>query len=324
MTNIAAIDIGTNSTRLLVASVTGKKITTLVREMKITRLGKNIESGNIILEDSIKKTITILTDYLETCRQHKVKTIRAVGTSVLRRADNSECFLKKVYKQTGLKVEVISGAEEAKLGFEGVAKSLKYSYKNFRQSSFNSLKEKHQRNRITVLDIGGGSSEIVSGSADGMVSSIKSIDLGSVTISEKFLKKDIPEAGEISLMNDFIREVLKKELGDAESYKDAPVIGVAGTVSTIGSIFMEMETYDRDKLNGLFLSVRDIEKIFRRLTGLALVERKKIKGLQPERADIIIGGTAILLVLLDYIKAESMLVSEHDILDGIIYSSCNF
>ena len=324
MTNIAAIDIGTNSTRLLVASVTGKKITTLVREMKITRLGKNIESGNIILEDSIKKTIMILTEYLEICRQHKVKTIRAVGTSVLRRADNSECSLKKVYKQTGLKVEVISGAEEAKLGFEGVVKSLKYSYKNFRQSSFNSLKEKHQRNRITVLDIGGGSSEIVCGSTDGIISSIKSIDLGSVTISEKFLKKDIPEAGEISLMKDFIREVLKKELGDAESYKDAPVIGVAGTVSTIGSIFMEMETYDRDKLNGLFLSVRDIEKIFRRLTGLALVERKKIKGLQPERADIIIGGTAILLVLLDYIKAESMLVSEHDILDGIIYSSCNF
>lgn len=324
MPNIAAIDIGTNSTRLLIASLSGNRINTLVREMIITRLGKNTGSDNIILEESMAKTVNALSEYLELCRQYKVEKIRAVGTSVLRMALNSRQFVKYASEKTGLEVEVISGTEEAKLAFKGVVKSLKNTEKTFRQLRDGFMEGKKEKEKIIVLDIGGGSSEVVSGWSDCSISSIKSIELGSVKISEKYLKKDRPEAAEIALMNDIIRKTLQKELGRSEPYKDALLIGVAGTVSSIGSISLGMEKYERDKLNGLVLSEKDIKEIFRMLSGLPTGERRKIKGLQPERADIIIGGTAILLAFLHYFKAERLMLSEHDILDGIIYSLCNF
>ncbi len=324
MSNIAAIDIGTNSTRLLIASLAENKINTVVREMIITRLGKSTGSENKILEDSIADTIRALSSYLALCRQYEVEKIRAVGTSVLRRAFNSDVFVKRVNEQTGLKVEIISGNEEAGLSFEGVVRSLNNTEKNPGQSGNVLSKDKKKEKNIIVLDIGGGSSEIISGWPDCSIKTIKSIELGSVTISEKFLKKDKPEAADISLMNDIIEKTIQKELGSIDPYKDALIIGVAGTVSSIGSIFLGMEMYERDKLNGLILLRKDIKKIFNRLAGLSLKEREKVIGLPPQRADIIIGGTAILLAFLNYFKAESLMVSEHDILDGIIYSLYNF
>ncbi len=322
--NIAAIDIGTNSTRLLIASLSGSRINTLVREMIITRLGKNISSDNIILKESMAKTVNVLSSYLKLCRQHKVEKIRVVGTSVLRRASNSSHFVEYVSEKTGLEVEVISGTEEARLAFEGVVKSLANTEKTFGQIRNGFTGGKKEKEKIIVLDIGGGSIEIVSGRSDCSISSIKSIELGSVTISEKYLKKDRPGTAEIALMNDIIKKILQNDLGKSEPYKNAFLIGVAGTVSSLGSIFLGMEKYERDKLNGLILSEKDIKGIFRMLSGLSSEERRKIKGLQPERADIIIGGTAILLAFLRYFKAAKLMLSEHDILDGIIYSLCNF
>ena len=142
MAKIAAIDIGTNSTRLLITSFIHNKISTLKREMVITRLGKNIESANSMQEDGIKKTIEALSGYLELCRQHKVEKIRAVGTSVFRRAGNRKYFLKRAYEKTGLKIDIISGQEEAKLCFEGVVKSLQYLDKTVSKIKYSFLRSK--------------------------------------------------------------------------------------------------------------------------------------------------------------------------------------
>lgn len=317
MSNFAAIDIGTNSIRLM---ITSPELNILARETTTTRLGKNVDITDFMAEENINETIDVLGSYLELCKKHEVKTIYAVATNVFRRASNSKFFLKKVYEKTGLKVRIISGLEEAGLVFKGVTKGFKSVAGPEKENRIKHLEKRNEEDRLKVIDIGGGSCELISGKYNGSINSIKSIELGSVRITEKFFNKDRLAVKDLLLADRTIKKILIKEFSNIMIEEDTALVGVGGTISTIGSIFLGLKKYEREKLNGLLLPVKEIEIIFTKLYGLSLEERKKIAGLQPERADIIIGGIAILLAFMKYFKRDSVILSEHDILDGIIYS----
>ena len=316
--NLAAIDIGTNSTRLLISRFENEKFIPLIREMQITRLGKGIKDSGSILDESAKNTIKVLKKYKKLINEFDVKNYRAVGTSVLRRAVNKDNFISKTFVETGLSIEVINGLEEAKLSFNGVVKSLILTKKIF------------NFDKILVVDIGGGSSEFILGDTNFNILKSTSLDIGSVRLTEDFIHNDPPSKNEINFLRNFIKNTLSYNLKDfikynvEDDYKNLTIIGLAGTFSSLASISINLKKYSMDKLNYLPLEFNKINDIFFNLCKLNLHERKKVIGLDPARADIIIGGTAIVIEVLNYFKKEKIFVSENDILDGIIYSLINF
>jgi len=306
--NLAAIDIGTNSTRLLISRYTNGKSKTLIREMQVTRIGKGIKDSGSISEEHELLTIKTLKRYRSLIDKFKVEKYLAVGTSALRRAANPNEFIKKVFNETAIKLEIISGLKEAEFSFNGAVKSL-----NLPQNI--KIPEK-----LLVADIGGGSSEFILGDKDSNILLIKSLDIGCVRASEDYLLSDPPEKQEIMLLNKIVKEKIEEALVDFKKYEDFIIFGLAGTISTLASISLNLKKYKMEKINYLALDLKRIKTIFESLCKLTVDERKKVTGLEPKRADVILGGIAIVIKVLEYFKKDRIIVSENDILDGIIYS----
>ncbi len=304
--NIAAIDIGTNSVRLLVSKYKQGKFGTLLRAMHITRIGENLGKNNIISHAAASRTLDVLKEYKEIIESNEVCKYRAVGTNALRNAANSGNFIDAALKKTGLNIEIICGEEEAALSFKGATRSL-------------DLKEIFPRGpanpEIMVLDIGGGSTELIFGTIK-KPEQIISLEIGCVTLTENY--KDNAEK-----MEEGSRRFLEKKLNNIKKERLA-IIGLAGTITTVAAIDLKLEKYDRQKIHHHSLPKKNIEGIYGSLKNLDLEQRKKIKGLDPKRADIIVGGMAILLSVLNFFGQKNILVSENDILDGIIYSLFDF
>jgi exopolyphosphatase/guanosine-5'-triphosphate,3'-diphosphate pyrophosphatase len=316
----AAIDIGANSTRLFIASIKNNQVIPLKREMVITRLGKGLKNSGLILDENFKNTIKVIERYKRECVEYGVEIIKAVGTSALRRAINAKDFVNEVFKKTNIRVEIISSDVEAQLSFTGAIKSIKQSQI---PGCFNFNKNKD----VLVIDIGGGSSELIFGNIKGEVKEIKSIGIGCVKISEQFIKNNPPTKSEIDNMVNYIRERLLKELkfdNKDKISKKIRMIGLAGTISSIASMYLGLTKYEMEKLNYLCLKLSSITRIFKNLCKLDLQNRKKVIGLEPDRADVIIGGSAIVIELMRFFNKRKLIVSEHDILDGIIYSLADF
>jgi len=174
--------------------------------------------------------------------------------------------------------------------------------------------------KVLVADIGGGSSEFIFGDKYCNILHIKSLDMGCVRASEDYLKSDPPQKRELTLLNKIIKEKINENLKDFKGYDDFVILGLAGTVSSLASISLNLKKYKMERVNYIRLDLKKIKTIFRNLCSLTLEERKKITGLEPKRADIILGGTAIVINVLEYFKKNKIIVSENDILDGIIYS----
>ena len=321
---IAAIDIGTNSTRLLISLVeksTKGKITfvTLLREMKITRLGKDLEQSGRISTTNAVLTIEVLKEYKRLLKSHSVSKYRAVGTRVLRRAENSDEFLNLVFRETGLNLEVISGSLEAELSFSGAIKGIE-PYKIFGKAQ-KTLGGYGTSKNVLVVDIGGGSTEFILGSAEeGTINYLESIDIGSVVLSEKFLAGAIPDDKSVMDLLQFIENKLKNTVEEISQAGFAFMAGLAGTISSLSAVDLGLREYDRGKIHGHILYRDRVIDIFKRFCSVDLKTREKIRGLEQARADIIIGGTAILLKILEMLGLKSLIVSENDILDGIVYS----
>ena len=321
---LAAIDIGTNSTRLLIArekiiAENSVALEPLVREMKITRLGRNLYNTKKINDENAILTIEVLKNYQESLKFHNVSRYRAVGTRVLRLAANADEFMHRVFVETGLNVEVISGSQEAALSFSGAIRGLEPDKISVisHKTAISQAKSKN----VMVIDIGGGSTEFILGSAEeGTIYYLNSIDIGSVILSEKFLTAGIPDNESVAELMQFIEDKLKNTVEEISQIGFAFMIGLAGTVSSLSAVDLEIIEYDRGKIHGHILYRDRVSDIFKRFCSVDLKTRKKIKGLEPARADIIIGGTAILLKILEMLDLESFIVSENDILDGIIYS----
>jgi exopolyphosphatase/guanosine-5'-triphosphate,3'-diphosphate pyrophosphatase len=320
---IAAVDIGTNSTRLLVSlaeeSAEGKiAFVPLLREMKITRLGKNLEQSGRISTANAALTIEALKEYQRLLKSHNVSKYRAVGTRVLRQAENSDEFVNRVFLETGLNVEIISGSLEAELSFSGAIKGFE-TYKIFGKTQ-KTLGGYGTGKNILVVDIGGGSTEFILGSVqEGTINYLDSVDIGSVVLSEKFLADSIPDDKSVMELLQFIEKKLKNTFEEISLAGFAFMVGLAGTISSLSAVDLGLKEYDRDKIHGYILCRDRVLDIFKRFCSADLKTREKIRGLEPARADIIIGGTAILLKILEMLGLESLIVSENDILDGIVY-----
>lgn len=310
--NLASIDVGTNSTRLLITTLNNGIFKTLAREMEITRLGKGIRDTGNISDENSSLTIETLKKYKLLIDKFKVKKYKAVGTSALRRASNSSVFIDKTFKETGIKLDIISGIEEANFSFNGAVKSLISSGK-FEIPP-----------KLLVADIGGGSSEFIFGDSDFNISGVKSVDIGCVRETEDFLRSDPPAKQEIMLLREAIKEKMEEEFSGFYKNEEFIILGLAGTVSSLAAMSINLKKYKMEKLNYLPLELEKIKMIFKNLCKLTLNERKKVAGLDPKRADVIIGGIAIVIETLYFFKKDRIIVSENDILDGIIYSLVNF
>ena len=301
---VAAIDCGTNSTRLLVVGPDGE---TLERLMQITRLGKDVDRTGILAPEAIERTVAVLRDYRRVMDRHGVSGARITATSAARDAANREDFFSTAEEAVGARPELLGGDEEARLSFAGATASLDPDDGPF-----------------LVVDIGGGSTEFAVGPApDGdrlTPAGAISVDVGCVRISERFLHRDPPSPEELvqalsvvdSYLDDVAREV--PEVTDA-----VRLVGLAGTVSTVAAVEIGKD-YDRELIHHFVLTRAAAEDVFRTLATEKRVDRIANPGLEEARADVIVGGCLILVAIMRHFGFGQCLVSEDDILDGLVMS----
>lgn len=291
------IDIGTNSCRLFIAEVMENEkgisiLNELVKEVEIVKLGEEVNKNHFLKEEAMERTIKCLKKYKETADKYGAKELKAFATSAVRDAENREEFLKKV-RDLGIKIECISGEEEAELNFLG--NSLVFD------------------ERILVIDIGGGSTEFTLGK-NNKIDFIKSIDIGAVRATEKFFSQDNYSEENIEKCKEWIKENIREIIRiKNEEFK---TVGVAGTATTQISVKKEMKIYDSQQVHMSEITVEELEKNLKLFISKNIEERKEIIGLEPKRADVIIAGTLILITILKELNRDKIVVSESDNLTG--------
>jgi|TARA_B100000427_G_scaffold135903_1_gene112980 exopolyphosphatase/guanosine-5'-triphosphate,3'-diphosphate pyrophosphatase len=296
--NYAAIDCGTNSTRMLIAN----KFETLDRQMKITRLGQGLDQSGELSNQAMSRVIDVLKDFRRSLDKHEVSEVRMVATSAARDASNSEDFFNKVESTLGVRPELLTGEEEGRLSFQGAIAELDPSQGPF-----------------LILDIGGGSTEFVFGSEK--AENVYSSQIGCVRLTEEFFENDPPLPEELhaclSVVGGHVDDALREipNIGD-----EVTLVGLAGTVSCIAAIEIGLEKYDREKIHHFHLSKDAVEDVFRTLATENKLERMSNPGLEEDRADVIVAGTAILVKVMRQLQLTECLVSESDIMDGILHS----
>ncbi|MEY2399305.1 MAG: exopolyphosphatase / guanosine-5-triphosphate,3-diphosphate pyrophosphatase [Actinomycetota bacterium] len=298
MTVVAAIDCGTNSTRLLISD--GAR--PLERRMVITRLGQGVDKTGNLDPAAMTRVTDVLRDYRDLIDRHNVDKVRVAATSAARDAGNREEFFDAAERAIGVAPELLSGDEEARLSFAGATAEL-----DPRDGPF------------LVADIGGGSTELVVGSAE--VEGARSLDLGCVRLTEQFLHSDPPAPAELSNAVGYVRD----ELEDVR--RQLPIldggrrfVGLAGTVSAVAAIEQGLQAYDRARVHHFVLTKAAAEDVFRTVATEALVDRIHNPGLERARADVIVGGCVILVAIMRVFHFNECLVSEADILDGLVAS----
>ncbi|MDP6323287.1 MAG: Ppx/GppA phosphatase family protein [Acidimicrobiales bacterium] len=296
--NYAAIDCGTNSTRMLIAN----KFETLDRQMKITRLGQGLDQSGELSNQAMSRVIDVLKDFRRSLDKHEVSEVRMVATSAARDASNSEDFFNKVESTLGVRPELLTGEEEGRLSFQGAIAELDPSQGPF-----------------LILDIGGGSTEFVFGSEK--AENVYSSQIGCVRLTEEFFENDPPLPEELhaclSVVGGHVDDALREipNIGD-----EVTLVGLAGTVSCVAAIEIGLEKYDREKIHHFHLSKDAVEDVFRTLATENKLERMSNPGLEEDRADVIVAGTAILVKVMRQLQLTECLVSESDIMDGILHS----
>ncbi|TDQ04253.1 Ppx/GppA phosphatase family protein [Labedaea rhizosphaerae] len=315
MARVAAVDCGTNSIRLLVADVTVREDGTawlrdVHREMRIVRLGQGVDATGTLAPEALQRTADALADYTAIARRKGVEQVRMVATSATRDASNRDDFFAMTERVLGVRAEVITGDEEARLSFTGAVGDFDPDDGPF-----------------VVTDVGGGSTEVVTGTWDGLrakVTAARSVDIGCVRITERCLRSDPPAPAEVAGAADLAREVLT-EAFEAVLVDDARTwIGVAGTVTTLAAIALGLPEYDSDAVHQATLTFDQLALTTQRLLSTTHDQRAQIPVIHPGRVDVIGGGAIVVATLAGQLKAragiESLRASEHDILDGIALS----
>ena len=301
---VAAIDIGTNSTRLMVAEVNGGIIVReIYRQAVITRLGRGVGMTGRLSDAAVLRTLEVLRDYAEIASSREAVVIKAVATSAMRDAANASDLLVPALEILKVKPEIIAGEDEAAFTYRGV------------------LSDRATRalgQKFLVIDIGGGSTEIILGDNQ-RPESLKSLPLGCVRLTEALFKSDPPLPGEITALTLHVRRSLKDNFSRGVGAGAVP-IAVAGTPTSLAAIELNLAVYDRDKVHRYKLTRDNVAGHLAGLASLPLAGRKAIVGLEPDRADVIISGAAILLEIMTFFDFDYVLVSERDILDGVALS----
>ena len=294
--NVAAIDIGTNSTNLLIVDRDG---CTLERRVTVTRLGQGVDQSRRLSPEAIERTINCLSAYRDLLDQHDSPRVRIVASSASRDALNREEFFDQAEKVLGVRPELVSGDEEAQLAYRGCTSQLV-----------------PDPNGHLIIDIGGGSTELIMGTSQ--LSQAHSIDVGAVRMTERHLRHDPPQPEEllnaIGEVEDFFEDVLRTN----PSMKHVrQIIGTAGTIVTVAAIEIGQQIFNANELHGFILTRDAIEDVFRTLATESLVDRRHNPGLPPERADVIVGGCCVLVALMRSLNANELTVSTNNILDGV-------
>jgi exopolyphosphatase / guanosine-5'-triphosphate,3'-diphosphate pyrophosphatase len=292
---VAAVDLGTNSTRLLVADVESGILTEIVRRLRITRLGEGVDERRRLLPAPIARVRNVLTDFRREAERLGAERTLAIATSAVRDAENGEAFLGEVEWSYGFETRLLSGHDEAALTFRGVATGRPLDAE------------------MLIVDIGGGSTELVAGGAEGLRFH-DSLDLGSVRLTERFLHSDPPTEQELADCSAAVRSLLTERVPD--DVRPAAAIGVAGTITSLAALDLALPDYDPDQVHGHVLSREAVEVQLKRLASLPVAERRELPSLDPERAPVIVAGTVILRETLDHFGLDAVEASERDILDG--------
>jgi exopolyphosphatase/guanosine-5'-triphosphate,3'-diphosphate pyrophosphatase len=293
----AAIDIGTNSVRLLVRD--GDR--DLERRSTITRLGAGVDGSRRLAPDAIERTLATVRDYADVLAGHGRPPLRVVATSAARDAANRDDLFGPVAEILGVAPELLPGIEEARLSFEGAVSGLDPATGPF-----------------LVVDIGGGSTELAVGTDTAVAAC--SLDIGAVRLTETELEHDPPQPEELTnalgLVHDLLDDALRDEVPMAE---DAPVlVGVGGTITTVAAVEIGLAVYDRERVHHFRLERSAVEDVFRTLATEPLAARVHNPGLQPERADIIVGGCCVLVAIMRRLRADEIVVCDADLLDALV------
>jgi len=286
---VAAVDLGTNTTRLLVADVDDGRLTELHRETRITRLGEDVDKRRRLLPAPIARVRNALSDYRRLAESLGAERTLLVATSAVRDAENGEAFLGEIEWSYGFATRLLSGDQEAQLTRRGVEPAP----------------------GTLVLDIGGGSTELIVDDFH------ESLELGSVRHTERFLHSDPPTADELRACAAAVRSLLADRVPDAMRARVIAATGVAGTVTTLAALDLGLAAYDRARVHAHRLTRDGARAQLERLASLPLAERRALPAMEPERAPVIVAGAAILVETLDHLGLEAIDVSELDILDGV-------
>jgi exopolyphosphatase/guanosine-5'-triphosphate,3'-diphosphate pyrophosphatase len=295
--NVAAVDIGTNSVRLLITDERGRE---LDRRMQITRLGQAVDVSGSLHPDAIARTLAVLAEYGEAIRQHAVVRTRAAATSAARDAANSQEFFDGAERALGTRPELLPGDEEALLSFRGATFGLDASQGPF-----------------LVVDIGGGSTEFVLGSSE--PSALISVNMGCVRMTERYLKSDPPTPEELDACQSEIARILEDVKRAVPVQQARRMIGLAGTITTLASLQQGLTHYDPTRTHHARLTRAAVGQLFVRLSSVDVATRRGML-LEPKRAEVIVGGVAVLAMILREFGIEELMVSESDILDGLAAS----
>ena len=296
----AVVDIGTNSTRLFIAEVSDGQIgDVLERRTEITRLGAGVDADGRLSDEAMRRVFTVLDTYRKLIDFYGVSDAVAVLTSAVRDAANGSEFAGAVRGRWGIEPHVLTGDEEARLTFLGATGE----------------RPAEDRTPLLVIDIGGGSTELVIGAGQEMRFHVSN-QAGVVRQTERFLHSDPPARSELEAAGADVREILLAGVPVEWRRAVRHAIGVAGTATSMASIAQELEPYDPDKVEGYVVSASEVCDICSRLAGLTLAERRRVRGLHPERAPTIVAGAIILLETLALFGLDEVEVSEHDILRG--------
>ena len=298
---VGAVDCGTNSVRLLVADVDGSRKTDVHREMRVVRLGQGVDRTGELAAEALERTRVALVDYAATCRDLGVEALRMVATSATRDARNRDEFRARVRDALGVDPEVVSGDEEAALSFDGATRGLDLAEGPF-----------------LVIDIGGGSTELVLGTTS--VEAARSVDVGAVRLTERHLAGDPPDPAEIAAAEADIDAAiaLAREVVPFETARTA--VGLAGSVTTVAGIALDLPAYDASRIHLSRVPAAQVAEVTSRLLSSTRAQRAALTVMHPGRVDVIGGGALVLATLVDRLRLREVLVSESDILDGIAWS----
>ena len=312
MTRVAAVDCGTNSIRLLICDINGDTTREVTRTMEIVRLGQGVDATGQLDPEAIERTREALERFVGIMEFEQVKAVRMVATSATRDASNREDFFRMTGEllgrvTPGARAEVISGEEEAALSFRGAITDLDPSDGPF-----------------CVIDLGGGSTEFIVGTADGEVLGMHSTQMGCVRVTERIMRSDPPTETETEIAMEYVAERMEDVVKIVPIREARTFVGVAGTFTTLSALAQGLETYDPQEIHGSVLRFSALRVLTAEIRRQSAATRALNPVVHPGRADVLGGGSAVVDGIMDMLeketRADSFVISEKDILDGIVAS----
>jgi exopolyphosphatase / guanosine-5'-triphosphate,3'-diphosphate pyrophosphatase len=291
------VDIGTNSTRLLVADVGDGRIAEVERRTSVTRLGRGVDTSRQLAAEAVDEVCRTVGEYIEAYESLGAERVSAIATSAVRDAANAGAFIAELRERFALDARILDGAEEARLVYLGAGAT--------RRTADSTL----------VVDIGGGSTELVVGTGE-EITFFASLQAGTVRHTERYLKADPPDAGELEALAGDVRSLIDAELTGEAIASASKGIAVAGTPTSLAAIDQELDPYDPERVHGYRLSLGSIQRMCSLLASKSLEERLQVTGLHPGRAPTIVAGVVILIQVMRAFGLTEIEVSEHDILYG--------